>query len=49
MLGLTSGELFVVVFITVSIVSAPYWQRAGEAIAVALAERRAKNRTNDPG
>jgi hypothetical protein len=49
MLGLTSGELFVVVFIAVSIVSAPYFQRAGEAIAVAIAERRAKSRSNEQG
>jgi hypothetical protein len=49
MLGLTNGELFVVVFITVSIVSAPYFQRAGEAIAVALAGRRTKSRTNEQG
>ncbi|HEX4340345.1 MAG TPA: hypothetical protein VH062_30765 [Polyangiaceae bacterium] len=44
MLGLTNGELFVVVFIVVSVVSAPYWSRAGGAIAVALSDRRAKNR-----
>jgi len=48
MLGLTNGEWFVAAFITISIVSAPYWQRAGEAIAVALTSGRAKNRTNDP-
>jgi len=49
MLGLTNGELFVVVFIVVAVVSAPYWPRAGGAIAVALAGRRSKNRNSDPG
>jgi hypothetical protein len=33
MLGLTSGELFVVVFLTLAVVSAPWWPRLGEAIA----------------
>jgi hypothetical protein len=56
MLGLTNGELFVVVFIVVAVVSAPYWQKAGGAIAVALAGRargargaRGKSRESDPG
>jgi hypothetical protein len=33
MLGLTNGELFVVIFIVVAVVSAPWWPRAGGAIA----------------
>jgi hypothetical protein len=37
MFGLTSGELFVVLFILVAVVSAPLWPRVGERIAVALA------------
>jgi len=32
MLGLTNGELFVVVFIVVAVVSAPWWPRLGEAV-----------------
>jgi hypothetical protein len=36
MLGLTSGELFIVAFVTVTVVSAPWWLRAGEAIATML-------------
>lgn len=36
MLGLTFGELFVAAFITVAIVSAPLWPRAGGAVARAL-------------
>jgi hypothetical protein len=36
-LGLTSGELFIVVFVTVAVVSAPWWLRAGELVATALA------------
>jgi hypothetical protein len=31
--GLTFGELFIVVFLTVSVVSAPWWPRVGEWIA----------------
>ena len=36
MFGLTFGEIFVVTFILVMVVSAPYWPRAGEAVAAAL-------------
>jgi len=36
-LGLTSGELFIVVFVTVAVVSAPWWLRIGEVVATALA------------
>jgi hypothetical protein len=52
MLGLTNGELFVVVFIVVSVVSAPWWPRLGGAIAVALAGKSrasTKRRASDPG
>jgi len=43
MLGLTNGELFVVGFVFVAIVSATWWPRAGAAIGRALAgERRPK-------
>lgn len=37
---LTPGELFVVVFITVAVVSAPWWPRAGAALARLLAGER---------
>jgi hypothetical protein len=43
MFGLTGGELFVVVFIVVAVVSAPWWPRAGGAIAVALVGRAKKS------
>jgi hypothetical protein len=36
-LGLTSGELFIVVFVTAAVVSAPWWLRVGELVATALA------------
>jgi hypothetical protein len=36
-LGLTYGELFIVVFVTVTVVSAPWWLRIGELVASALA------------
>ena len=40
MLGLTNGELFVVVFIVVAVVSAPWWPRTGAALAVSLTRHR---------
>jgi hypothetical protein len=52
MLGLTNGELFVVAFIVVAVVSAPWWPRAGGAIAAALAGKHranSKRRASDPG
>jgi len=39
MLEMTRGELFIVVFVTVAIVSAPWWGRAGAALGRVLAER----------
>jgi hypothetical protein len=36
-LGLTSGELFVIIFILVMVVSAPWWPALGEAIAMRIA------------
>ena len=35
-MGLTAGELFVVAFITVAVLSAGWWPRLGEALMVAL-------------
>ena len=52
MFGLTHGELFVVTFIVVAVVSAPWWPRLGGAIAVALAAKQranSKRRASDPG
>jgi hypothetical protein len=43
LLGLTFGEAFVVGFIVVAVVGAPWWPRLGGAIAVALAGKK------DPG
>jgi len=40
MLDLTQGELTIVVFVTVAIVSAPWWGRAGAAIGRKLASER---------
>jgi hypothetical protein len=40
LLGLTFGEFFVVAFIVVAVVGAPYWPRLGAAIALALAGKR---------
>lgn len=39
MLEMTPGELFIVVFVTVAVVSAPWWGRAGASIGRALAGR----------
>jgi hypothetical protein len=47
MLGLTAGELLVVGFVTVVVVSAPWWPRAGAAIAELLGGSDA-NRQHDP-
>jgi len=46
-LGLTSGELFVIGFVTLAVVSAPLWPRLGAAIAVRLAG--AEERGAQPG
>jgi hypothetical protein len=47
--GLSSGELFVVLFILIAVVSAPYWPRAGERIAAALSRDKPEqnNRSKD--
>jgi hypothetical protein len=37
MLGLTFGELFVIGFVVIAVVSAPWWPRLGAAIAERLA------------
>jgi hypothetical protein len=44
MFHLTAGELFVVVFITVAVVSAPWWPRLGELLATMLSGQRPPTR-----
>jgi hypothetical protein len=44
MLGLTDGELLIVVFITVAVVSAPWWPRLGAAVAEAIAGKKTDGR-----
>jgi hypothetical protein len=39
-MGLTAGELFVVAFITVAVLSAAWWPRLGEALMVAMSGTR---------
>lgn len=44
MLEMTPGELFIVAFVTLAVVSASWWGRAGEALGRLVAERqRRKN------
>jgi Sec-independent protein translocase protein TatA len=40
MFGMTPGELFVVTFIVVMVVSAPWWPRIGEAVALGLRRKK---------
>lgn len=49
MLGLTPGELFVVVVILVAVVSAPLWPRAGEAVARAIAGGKQRQSSDGDG
>jgi hypothetical protein len=39
MLGLTGGELFLVAFVTIAVVSATWWPRLGAAIGELIATR----------
>jgi len=39
---LTGGELFVVVFITLAVVSAAWWPRLGELVMLAVSGARTK-------
>jgi hypothetical protein len=48
MFGLTGGEIFVVVFIVCAVVSAPYWPRVGEMIALALVRKKEPSRGREP-
>lgn len=40
MFGLSGGELFLVVFITLAVISAPWWARLGSALGEMAARRR---------
>jgi hypothetical protein len=48
MFDLNGGELFVVVFILIAIVSAPLWPALGEWIAVRVSGSRRKTDEVDP-
>jgi hypothetical protein len=43
---LTAGELFVVAFITLAVLSAGWWPRLGEAFMVAISGSRARDRSS---
>ena len=53
-MGLTPGELFVVGFITLAVLSAGWWPRVGEALMVAISggrgtrDRSAQDRQDRP-
>lgn len=49
MLGLSGGELFLVVFVTVAVVSAPWWARLGGALGEMLARGRGGSERRDDG
>jgi hypothetical protein len=44
---LTGGELFVVLFITLAVLSAGYWPRLGELVVFAVSGTRAKRGNSD--
>jgi len=48
MFDLTAGELFVVVFITLAVVSAAWWPRLGEFVALTLTGQRRAARDSAP-
>jgi hypothetical protein len=50
MFGMTHGELFIVTFVVVAVVSARYWPKLGERIALMLAGKsgQAKPEEADP-
>jgi hypothetical protein len=46
---LTGGELFVVLFITLAVLSAGWWPRLGELVMLAASGARAKRGNSDSG
>ena len=52
MFGLSGGELFLVVFITLAVVSAPWWARLGSALGEMLvrgkSDREPRSEGKDP-
>jgi hypothetical protein len=51
MFELSTGELFVIAFVTVAVVSALWWPRLGATIAelIVNGRERKRNRTSDRG
>lgn len=47
MFGLTGGELFIVLFILVAVVSAPLWPRLGAAVYLKLSGGGAREGDDD--
>ena len=47
MFGLSGGELFLVVFITLAVVSAPWWARLGSALGEMLVRGKADEPRSD--
>jgi hypothetical protein len=48
MLGLSRGELFLVVFVTVAVVSAAWWPRLGAALGELLAGKGGSRTDSGP-
>ncbi len=46
-MALTGGELFVVVFITLAVLSAAWWPRLGELVMLAVSGTRTKRGEGD--
>ncbi|HEX3777712.1 MAG TPA: hypothetical protein VHV51_24755 [Polyangiaceae bacterium] len=46
MFGLSGGEIFIVAFVTVAVVSARYWPALGERIAVRLSRAETTSETD---
>jgi hypothetical protein len=48
MTGLTNGELFIVAFVTVAVLSAPWWPKVGQWAAELVSGER-DDEPSDPG
>jgi len=48
MFGITGGELLVVAFVVIAVLSAPWWPRLGAAIALRLAGESDDRRSAPP-
>ncbi|HEY4104045.1 MAG TPA: hypothetical protein VGM44_09145 [Polyangiaceae bacterium] len=49
MFGLSGGEIFIVAFVTVAVVSARYWPALGERIVVRLSGAESTRETDSAG